>query len=392
MRKPNPQQIQKIFEWFAELLTNTTREVVAPAMRAAAVDLCDPNEPDQIFTADTRELMGFFVTLRKLLLECGIRDFTFSDLYKPTHPRLVRIFSYIINFIRFRESQTGVIDEHYNSSENTKNMIEQLYNENQEKAERLQEMQHNRKNVEQAIKEKEKRREDLITRLIELQRIQKQVTDKREHMQEEQARLKSVLEDKATAVMNTRQEAAKLRPYTEQSPAVLEQALRDLSNNLSNDKAEIDRLDKRTRALQTSFDSFSAVISDLTTLQRVLTDLQTELGREVDEAVTAAKTREALGEQTNTVREVELEERRLRKQLDHWQGKTEKVRRDAEVKAGDAKQKMEALRGTHRELTAEREERRVEIEKKRVRIEQTEKKVRTICLIILQFGVLLIIL
>ena len=68
LQKPNPQQIQKVFEWFAELLTNTTREVVAPGMKAAAEDLCG-EEAERIFTADTRELMGFFVMLRRLLLE-----------------------------------------------------------------------------------------------------------------------------------------------------------------------------------------------------------------------------------------------------------------------------------------------------------------------------------
>lgn len=47
---------------------NTTRDVVAPAMKAAAEDLCG-DEAERIFTADTRELMGFFVMLRKLLLE-----------------------------------------------------------------------------------------------------------------------------------------------------------------------------------------------------------------------------------------------------------------------------------------------------------------------------------
>ena len=118
-------------------------------MKAAAEDLC-AGDADRIFTPDTRELMGFFVIMRKLLYECGIKDFTFSDLYRPTHKRLVKIFSYIINFIRFRESQTGVIDEHYNSSERTKNAIEQLYQSNQDKMDQLQEMQSNRNNVEQA--------------------------------------------------------------------------------------------------------------------------------------------------------------------------------------------------------------------------------------------------
>lgn len=68
LQKPNPQQIQKVFEYFAEILMNTTRDVTSPAMRAAAEDLCGP-EADRIFPSDTRDLMGFFVVLRKLLLE-----------------------------------------------------------------------------------------------------------------------------------------------------------------------------------------------------------------------------------------------------------------------------------------------------------------------------------
>jgi kinetochore protein Nuf2 len=47
---------------------NTTREVVAPAMRAAAEDMCG-GDAERIFTSDTRDLMGFFVILRKLLRE-----------------------------------------------------------------------------------------------------------------------------------------------------------------------------------------------------------------------------------------------------------------------------------------------------------------------------------
>lgn len=343
-------------------------------MKAAAEDMCGDNA-DQIFTADTRELMGFFITMRKLLLECGIKDFTFSDLYRPTHPRLVKIFSYIINFIRFRESQTSVIDEHYNSSERTKNDIEQLYRTVQEKEDRLQEMQQNRKNVEQAIKDKEARNQELKTRLLELKKAQERVTEKVERVKGEQGRLKTMLEDKTTTVMNTRAEANKLRPYTEQSPAVLEQSLRDLNSSLNADRAEIDRLDKRTRALQTSYDTFTLLQSDITGLTRLLSDLQTELAREEDEARSALKNREALTEASNNVREVERQEKMLRKQLEQWQARTEKLRSEAEIKAGNAKERMEGLRATHRQLTAERSERHEEVERRKIKIDQTEKKV-----------------
>lgn len=54
---------------------NSTREVVAPAMRAAAEDTAGP-DADRIFTSDTRDLMGFFVILKKLLREVGLHQHT----------------------------------------------------------------------------------------------------------------------------------------------------------------------------------------------------------------------------------------------------------------------------------------------------------------------------
>lgn len=46
---------------------NTTRDTVEPAMLAAAENVC--GEHIEIVPADTRNLMGFYVSLRKLLIE-----------------------------------------------------------------------------------------------------------------------------------------------------------------------------------------------------------------------------------------------------------------------------------------------------------------------------------
>ena len=70
LQKPKPEVIQRVFEHMAEVVMNTTRDVVAPAMRAAAEDLCGP-DADRLFTNDTRDLLAFFVALKKLLREVG---------------------------------------------------------------------------------------------------------------------------------------------------------------------------------------------------------------------------------------------------------------------------------------------------------------------------------
>jgi hypothetical protein len=47
---------------------NTTRDIVSPAMRAAAEELVG-GDAERLYSADTRDLMGLFVMLRKLLME-----------------------------------------------------------------------------------------------------------------------------------------------------------------------------------------------------------------------------------------------------------------------------------------------------------------------------------
>ncbi|KAL9596476.1 MAG: hypothetical protein Q9219_005782 [cf. Caloplaca sp. 3 TL-2023] len=372
LQKPNPQHIQKVFEWFAELLMNATRETVEPAMRAAAEDIC--GEHMEVVPADTRNLMGFYVSLRKLLVECGINDFCFSDLLKPTHDRLVKIFSYIINFIRFRESQTATIDEHFEKAENTKARIETLYMENQDMDARLDEMKRERKSMDVLAKEKTKRNDELKARLLELKKGQERIAERLEKVKQEKGRLTGQLEEKTEKCLGIRQESEKLRPYVLQSPAALQQNLNELSENLARDRSQIDGLEKRSRALQTSSDSFGVVSNDLSSCTKVLEELSNELQKEDEENLKAAKRRDALSERGNNVREVERHEAMLQRQLKRWLERTDGVRNSSKEKADGAKSRMEELRSIHKGLTEERGEKGREMERRRVRIEQTEKK------------------
>ncbi|KAH4889078.1 hypothetical protein HBH74_241770 [Parastagonospora nodorum] len=89
----------------AKLLINTIREVITPAIRAAAKNIYS-NNAECIFISNTQDLIGFFIILRKLLRKYSIYNFIFNNLYKPMHSCLIKIFLYIINFTCFCESQT----------------------------------------------------------------------------------------------------------------------------------------------------------------------------------------------------------------------------------------------------------------------------------------------
>ncbi|KAK1755429.1 Nuf2 family-domain-containing protein [Echria macrotheca] len=373
LQKPNPIQVQMIFEWFGELLMDKTRATVDPAMRAAAEDVCG-DLGEQLMPADTRNLMGFFASLQRLMRDCGVTDFNFMDLYKPTHDRLVKIFSYVINFVRFRESQMGVISEHCNRADETKQRIEQLYAENQAMEAQLDDMHATRREMEVRVAEKTKRNEELKKRLLELRRNQERVAARLEEAKTRKNELAAELEDKTAAKLALKHESAKLRPYVLQSPSALQATLTELNNTLTSDKAHIDSLDRRARALQTSSDSFAVVSTDVASCIKLLDEIAVELAKEEEENAKNAKQRDALTERGANVREVERTEALLQRQLAKWQERTETLRTQSQEKAQRAKESMEELRAVHKKLTEERSEKGKDMERRRVRIEQTEKK------------------
>ncbi|KAI6247487.1 putative kinetochore protein nuf2 [Erysiphe necator] len=372
LQMPNPLQIQMIFEWFAEILLNATRETVEPAMREAVEDVC--GEYIDIIPPETRNLMGFYVSLRKLLIECGITDFSFQDLYKPTHDRLVKVFSYIINFVRFRESQTAVIDEHFNKAEVTKSRIENLIAENQEMELQLDELKHNRRSVEAHLAEKVKRNENIKRRLLDLRQGQERVSRRFENAKQKKNELTKALEEKTTEIILLRQESSRLKPYVLQSPAALQGSLTELSNTLTSVKVENDVLDRRARGLQTSTDTFSIVSSDVSSCIKQLEDIIIEISKEDEENKRLTKQRETLGDRRNSLKDIERTQNLLQRQLSKWTERTQKLRDGSEEKLLNAKIRMEELKQVHRNLTDERAEKGREIEKKRIHIEQTEKK------------------
>ena len=307
--------------------------------------------------------------------KCGINDFSFSDLLKPTHDRLVKIFSYIINFVRFRESQTATIDEHFNKAETTKARIETLYLENQDMASRLDALNRERKAMESRIREKTKRNEDSKIRLLELKDGQARVQDKMERVKTEKDRLAKLLQERTQRHLELQHDSEKLRPYASQSSSALQGSLTELSDSLSRDKSTIDALEKRTRALQTSAETFNAAATDVLSCTKVLDEVVTEQAKEDEESQQALRRRDALTERGNNVREVERTEALLQRQLSRWMERTEALRRGSQEKANGARVRMEELRNIHRGLAEERGDRGREMERRRVRIEQTEKKV-----------------
>lgn len=278
--------------------------------------------------------------------------------------------------MRFRESQTATIDEHFNKHESTKSRIELLYSQNTELADRIREMKQQRASQAAQLKEKAARNDALKARLLERKRTQEHIALEMERLRGQKTALTTELGNKTERTQQLRQECEKLRPYASQSTPALQAQLAELQESLSRDHARIDALEKRARALNTSSDTFALAANDVQPCITLLAAVAADLAAEEQEAQEAAKRRDALAERGNVVREVERTEAMLQRQLGQWAERTEALRRSAAERAEAAAERMKELREVQRRLGVERGERGREVERRRVKIEQTEKKVR----------------
>jgi len=211
--------------------------------------------------------------------------------------------------------------------------------------------------------------------LLELKRYQERVAEKLERVHQEQSQLKTILETKTHQTMTAKQDAQKLRPYTTQSPAALESSLNDLNKSLTNDRAQIETLDRRAHALQASCDAFTTVTTDVQSCTYLLTELSKDLATEEAIAAAAARNQDVVFERTNNVKDVDRQESMLQKQLENVQRRTEKLRKTEEDRKEKEGRRLQELKNVNEGLKKERKERNGETERRRVRIEQTEKKV-----------------
>jgi kinetochore protein Nuf2 len=240
---------------------------------------------------------------------------------------------------------------------------------------RLDEMRRSLKANEGQVKEKIRRNDELKARLLELSRNQERVAETLERSKTDKGRRQEALEERTERVLRSRQEAEKLRPYVLQSPATLQATLTELSEHLIREKAQIDAMEKRARALQTSSDTFTVVGNDVQACIKLLDDIAVEIQKEDDEESRASRNKEAISDRGNNVREVEQTEKLLQRQLARWHERIESQRKNAHEKAEVAQAQMEELRNVQKQLREERAEKQRDMEVKRIRIEQTEKKV-----------------
>ena len=231
--------------------------------------------------------------------------------------------------------------------------------------------------METLVLEKMKRNETMKARLLELKKAQEEFAERLDRVKDEKTRLTVTLEERTVKCVGLRQESARLRPYVLQSLGALEADLKELSNSLAQDKLHVDHREKRTRAVQSSTDTFKVLNNDTSSCIKLLEEISNEIQKEEELGLRAAARRDSLSRRGRDLKEVELEEAMLKRQLTRWQERIEIVRKGSDEKAREAKEKLKELRREHHDIAEKRVDTGRNVEKKRMRIAATAKIVRS---------------
>jgi kinetochore protein Nuf2 len=158
------------------------------------------------------------------------------------------------------------------------------------------------------------------------------------------------------------------------SPEKLKLAISEMSSSLMSEKSSVSSLSVKQRDLQTRIDAMSILEGDIQSCIKLMEECETELTRVEDAARKVGRHREQLEGRQLEMKEIDVKEQQLLRQLANAEDKLGRVRRTAVSKREAAQKKMHTIREEYNVMAQERAMRMQEMDKKKAMIEQTEKK------------------
>jgi kinetochore protein Nuf2 len=141
------------------------------------------------------------------------------------------------------------------------------------------------------------------------------------------------------------------------------------------EKSSVSSLSLKQRDLQTRIDAMTILEGDIQSCIKLMEECESELTRVEEQARKVARHREQVEGRQLEMKEIDVKEQQLLRQLANAEDKLGRVRRTAISKREAAQKKMHTIREEYNVMAQERAMRMLEMDKKKAMIEQTEKKV-----------------
>lgn len=352
-----------------EYCLSTAKELISNNNASSGAEEQSSDAIDQHFDlTDSMNVLVLFKAANLMLTNCGIHDFTITDLMRPEPARIQRILSGVINLARFRELRLRGCEALARESDEKLQEVRSLEEENQELRSKIDMMKERlqddaERDSQQALSLQQKSTLSQLNsynfkleqELKKLQKSQEVLRQEHSSYKESKTRLLEKLEDHHYLIGEMSREVDKLKGYMTADPELMRKVNDDLRTNLAASEEHLKLCELALRNRATTLESVQALEDELRNLIKIAQEITNDL-RKLDVAEeNMAKQSEELESKSHTSEELAVHIQRVKRQLEKSEEKIAKLRQQAQEREKSAKDKLQTLEVEYNRLSKDRE-------------------------------------
>lgn len=334
----NKDQIRRMFEHLAEIVTGTTREEMS---QPAFSGLSQLNYPE--LHEDSIPQINSFRACQKMMEVCSITDFSLKDFMAPTAKRVRRQLSGIINFAKFRMERLGLLHDLTTQREAILSQLNKSKLQNDTLNSRLAALRDQTLEESELIEKTEQEIKQTETEISELNLKQAEIRDEIADLKLINNQLKESVASRVKQLDEATTLKKKLQGQIVNSPARFRKQIHDSAEALQQEQHEMRSLERKYRELN----AWLVQLDEASTSAHTALESMQEVKAEVDnqkEAISAIEEqKELLESRREALKNINQNIQQLNRQSSKAEEKLSGIRRLADSRSADTQTALESL-------------------------------------------------
>ncbi|ETV67518.1 hypothetical protein H257_16364 [Aphanomyces astaci] len=270
----DPAAVRRFFEAFFEVILDISKDDLTQPALSGLSALQHPN----LHESSVPEL-AFFRTSKKLLEACGVDDFTWRDIQKPTLKRLRYLLSAIINFSKFKEERKVHFDQYLKTTDNLLRTKQQVEDENVALRRQLEELQSKQAAEAPALQVVIDECAAMEVDIGVLNTRQSVLQPEVKALKAQVAQLNDDIQSLNFTIVDAKKTIRSMEAKVVNSPARQKSEIVSIAQQMDEAKEEVNALDGRTAELDGIHDTVSKAVKDLEKVNDLLEAIEGDMNK-----------------------------------------------------------------------------------------------------------------
>ncbi|KAI8581191.1 hypothetical protein K450DRAFT_233545 [Umbelopsis ramanniana AG] len=348
LMKPTAQSTQYLFERCLDLLMGVHTTQIEEVRDKMLQNIEHPEVHH-----DMLGMLLLYDRMSKLMLELGFADFNFRDITKPTHDRIVKILSALVNYARFREERLTTFEQISATGDEIamkRANLEQIHDETSAKLNQLKEKA---KAEEPETKAKEAENEEYGRTLRDQKKNADSIHTQYQELKATQHHLRDEMQTKVYQIITLDREIERLRIRADQNPERVRSANAKLTSSIEEESQAATENEATVRRLQAKIDTISAILEEVNACNRLLSDCEEGIKNYETLNRHNAINEEKIGKKELDMQELQNKEQYLTRMLNNLMQKMAKLEQQQEKKRESVQSDMNQSQQEYSQTSSE---------------------------------------